>query len=149
MTSRSHPSAAPRRVPTAFVGTWILIPESCRFEQGDPPRSGRYRIEEHEGRAVFTIEWTAADGTFDRVELTGVPDGEPRPFAGGQAIDALAIEVASDRDLRTRGFWQGQELMVAQYQLDDTRSAMRVIQLLRFPDGSRMTNVSVYRKAHR
>jgi hypothetical protein len=130
-----------------FLGTWVLIPESCSFEQGDPPRSGRYRIQEHDGQLVFTIEWTAADGTSDRVELTGTPDGQPRPFAGGKAIDSMAIDLVSDRDLRTRGYWQGEELMVAQYQLDDTRSAMRVTQLLRFPDGSRMANVSIYRKS--
>ncbi len=36
--------------------------------------------------------------------------------------------------------------MVAQRQLDDTGTAMRVTQLVRFPDGTHAANVSIYRK---
>lgn len=129
-----------------FLGTWGLIPESCSYEQGDPPRAGMYRIFERDDRLVLGVEWTAADGSSDAVELAGIPDGVPRPFAGGDAIDSLAVELVSPRDLRARGLWDGQELMVAQHQLDDTGQAMRVTQLLRFADGSRLANVSVYRR---
>lgn len=129
-----------------FLGTWILIPESCRYEQGEPPREGVYTIEETGGRLSFEIRWTAADGTSDRVKFEGVPDGVPVPFAGGDLADEFSVEAVSARDLRTSASFKGEERMVAQLQLDDTETAMRVTQVVRFPDGMHLSNVSVYRK---
>ena len=37
--------------------------------------------------------------------------------------------------------------MIAQRQLDETGTAMRITQLVRFSDGSQAANVGVYRKA--
>lgn len=131
---------------SGFLGTWVLIPESCRYEQGDPPRAGTYRIEARAGRLHFVIDWTAADGSAHHAEFSGVPDGVPAPFDGGELADALSVTVVSARDLRSSGYWRGAELMVAQRQLDDTGTAMRVTQVVRLPDGSSPANVSVYRK---
>jgi hypothetical protein len=136
--------SAPRH--SNFLGTWILIPESCVYEQGDPPRAGTQTIEERDGKLVFVIGWTAADGRSDEVRLEGVPDGQPRPFAGGELADAIAVSPVSPRDLRVSAFRGGVELMVAQRQLDDTGTAMRVTQLVRFPDGTYASNRAVYRK---
>lgn len=129
-----------------FLGTWVLIPESCEFGQGDPPVSGLYRIEERGDQLVFRIDWTDGSGEHHHVELAGRPDGVPVPFAGGDAVDALSIEAVSPRELRSSGYWRGEELMVAQRQLDDTGMAMRVTQVVRFLDGTRLANVSVYRR---
>jgi hypothetical protein len=132
-----------------FIGTWLLIPESCEYEQGDPPQDSVYSIAEQQGRLTFDIRWTAADGRADHVTFEGVPDGAKRPFSGGDLADELSVEVVSPRDLRTAAYWQGRQRMVSQFQLDDTGTAMRVIQLVRFPDGSHLSNVSVYRRAPR
>lgn len=129
-----------------FLGTWVLIPESCRYEQGDPPRAGIYRIAEVDGRLKFSIDWVAADGEAHQVEFDGVPDGAPVPFAGGDAVDAMSVHAVSPRDLRSSAFWKGQELMVAQRQLDESGRAMRVTQLVRFPDGTHLANVAIYRR---
>lgn len=129
-----------------FLGRWILIPESCDYEQGEAPRDGAYRIEAREGRLWFTMEWTEADGTTRRAAFDGVPDGVPVPFAGGEAADALSVHAVSRRELRSSAYWQGEELMVAQRQLDESGTAMRVTQIVRFRDGTRLANVAVYRK---
>lgn len=129
-----------------FLGTWILIPESCQYEQGDPPKAGVYTIAERDGRLEFTIDWTAADGGTHHVEFDGVPDGVPVPFAGADLADALSIEAVSARDLRSSAYLNGREHMVAQRQLDDTGTAMRVTQIVRFSDGTHLSNVSIYRK---
>ena len=98
-----------------FLGRWVLIPESCQYEQGDPPTNGRYHIEQRDdGSLQFTAEW---------------------------------IDAVSDRELNSRAYYRGKVRMVAQRQLDDTRSAMRVTQVVYLPDGSRPANVSVYRRA--
>lgn len=129
-----------------FLGTWILIPSSCDYEQGVPPASGTYRIDERDGRLEFTIDWTDAEGTAHHAEFSGAPDGRREPFDGGELADALSVTAVSARELTSSAYRDGAELMVAQRQLDDTGVAMRVTQLVRFPDGTHAANVSIYRK---
>ncbi len=129
-----------------FLGTWVLLPETCVYEQGLPPRAGTYRIEEDGDALRFTIDWIAADGAAHAVTFAGRPDGVAVPFAGGDAVDAMAITLASPRDLRSTAYWRGQERMVAQRQLDARGDAMRVTQLVRFADGTHAANVAVYRR---
>jgi hypothetical protein len=128
----------------AFLGTWILDPGSCRYEQGEPPLAGSYRIEEVGGRLHFQMEWTAADGSSHQVRFSGVPDGRREPFAGGELADALSVHAVSPRELTSAAYHGGVERMVAQRQLNAGGNAMRVIQLVRFLDGSSLANVSVY-----
>lgn len=130
----------------AFLGTWVLMPETCVYEQGAPPRAGTYRIAAEGAALRFTIDWTAADGAAHHATFAGRPDGVAVPFAGGDAVDALAITLASPRDLRSSASWRGVERMVAQRQLDASGQAMRVTQLVRFADGTHAANVAVYRR---
>lgn len=133
----------------AFLGTWILDPTSCAYEQGAPPRSGRYTITERGDELAFTIEWTDAAGEDHRAEFSGRPDGQARPFAGGPLADAMSITCRSPRELNSAAFYGGVELMSAERQLDATGQAMRVVQMVRLPDGSRPTNVAIYRRQTR
>ena len=50
------------------------------------------------------------------------------------------------RELNSYAYLNGHELMVAQRQLDDTAMAMRITQIVRLPDGSVLSNESIYRK---
>src|SRR5690606_11342740 len=129
-----------------FLGTWLLDPTSCAYQQGEPPRSGRYVIEERDGALHFTMEWVDATGTENRAAFSGIPDGEPRPFAGGDLADALSIEAPSPRELTSAALYRGVERMFAQRQLDDTRQVMRVTQIVRLPDGTNPSNVALYRR---
>lgn len=130
-----------------FLGTWTLDPASCDYEQGLPPREGIYSIREDEGVLHFLMDWTDAEGEHHRVGFSGIPDGKPVPFEGGDLADALSITAVSPRELTSSAFYQGRELMVAQRQLDASGRAMRVIQVVRFPDGTDAANVSLYHKA--
>jgi hypothetical protein len=136
----------PKALHAGFLGTWILDPKSCQYDQGEAPAASRYHIEERAGRLYFSIEWTDTEGVDHRVEFSGVPDGSPEPFAGGELADALSVTAVSDTELTSSAFWRGEELMVAQRQLDPSGTAMRVIQLVRLPDGTRPTNIGVYHK---
>ncbi|MEZ4403940.1 MAG: hypothetical protein R3B06_28205 [Kofleriaceae bacterium] len=129
-----------------FLGTWVLIPETCVYEQGPAPRAATYRIEEDGPALRFTIAWTDAAGAAHQVVFAGRPDGIAAPFAGGDLADALTVTLVSPRDLRTTASWRGHERMVAQRQLDARGAAMRVTQLVRFDDGTHVANVAVYRR---
>ena len=130
-----------------FLGTWILDPSTCLYEQGDPPQAGVYRIsDDDEGVLHFAIEWVDAEGKSHTVSFSGPPSGEALPFPGGDLADAFATTLVSPRELTSSAFFQGRELMVAQRQLDDTGDNMRVVQQVRLPDGTRPTNVAIYRR---
>lgn len=138
-----------REPPTAhagFLGTWVLMPETCIYEQGLAPSAGTYRIEEVGAALRFTIDWTATDGTVHHATFDGRPDGVAVSFAGGDVVDAMSVTLVSPRDLRSAAFWRGRERMVAQRQLDARGDAMRVTQVVRFDDGTSAANVAVYRR---
>lgn len=131
---------------TAFLGTWTLDPSSCDYQQSEPPKEGTYRIEELGDTLRFTMRWVD-DGDEEHLHsFQGPPDGQARPFEGGELADAIAIVAVSPSELTTLAFYQGRELMVAQRQLDATASAMRVTQIVRFLDGTSLANVGVYRR---
>ena len=134
------------KIYAGFLGRWRLIPESCQFEQGEAYADGFYEILEVSHRLHLRMEWTDVEGAHHRAEFSGVPDGSMQPFKGGNLADALSISAVSNRDLRSTAWYQGRKLMAAQYQLDDTLQAMRVVQIVRLPDGSQPANISVYRK---
>ncbi len=127
-----------------FLGTWILDPRSCDYQQGEAPQAGTYRISESDGRLTFEVQWTDQAGASQQVEFSGVPNGEKQPFAGGDLADALAIHPVSKRELNSSAYYRGKERMVAQRQLDNSGNAMRVTQVVRFPDGTFLANVGVY-----
>jgi hypothetical protein len=130
----------------AFLDTWILDPTTCDYGQGEPPRAGRHEISEHDGTLHFGMAWTDHEGVEHEAEFSGIPDGVPRPFPGGVLADALSVTAVSPRELNSSAFFRGVERMVAQRQLDDSRQAMRVTQVVRLPDGTRPANVSIYRR---
>lgn len=129
-----------------FLGIWTLIPESCQYEQGDPPREATYRIAERGDELVFSMHWVDSEGKTHQMEFSGPPNGEPIPFDAGELADSLVVRAVSSRELTTAALSRGEELMVAQRQLDETGSAMRITQIVRFPNGSTEANVGVYRK---
>lgn len=129
-----------------FLGWWELIPESCDYQQGDPPRAGTYRISEVDAGLRFDMAWTDAAGKQQEACFSGQPDGKPTPYNGGPLADALSVTAVSARELNSSAFLEGRELMVAQRQLDDTGGAMRVVQVVRLPGGESPRNVSVYRR---
>lgn len=131
-----------------FIGTWLLDPASGQYEQGEPPRSGSYRIEEAGGRLAFHMEWIDAAGEAHAASFTGTPDGKPEPFAGGDLADALSVTPVSWRELNSAAYWKGRERMIASRQLDDDGGAMRVIQAVRLPGGERPTNIAIYLRSH-
>ena len=58
-----------------YPGTWLLVPELCLYEEGEPPRSGLYRISQQAGEVSISIAWQAQDGSEHEVEFGGPHDG--------------------------------------------------------------------------
>ena len=135
-----------RALYAGFLGTWILIPDSCQFEQGEPHLAGTTTIREDGDQLIFDLTWTEADGQEQQASFAGVPNGVPAPFNGGPLADALKVEAVSATDLRITASLDGRELMTVQRQLDRTGQAMRVVQVVRLPGGTAPANVSVFQR---
>ena len=65
-----------------FLGTWTLIPESCVYEQSEPPQEGTYLIREEERGLTFVIDWIDAEGEHHQISFSGNPSGERVPIPG-------------------------------------------------------------------
>lgn len=137
-----------------FLGSWILDTSSCEFEQGDAPQAGSYHIVEQAGTAggttslLFRTQWVDSEGEAQSAEFSGIPDGKPVPFNGGDLADALSVTAVSRRELNSAAFYKEHERMTVSRQLDDTGGALRLIQAVKLPSGEQPTNISIYRRAH-
>ena len=129
-----------------FQGHWVMIPESCSYDQGEPPTAASCYIVESDGQVRFIMEWTDAGGKKEEIEFAGIPNGVPTPFNGGDLADEMTITAVSPRELNSAAFFQGRELMIAQRQLDETGQAMRITQMVRLPDGQQIANVATYQR---
>ena len=148
MSDEAASSEELRQRYAGFLGLWLLDPTSCDYEQGEPPRSGSYEIREDGERLVFTMIWVDAEGQEQKAQFSGVPDGRHEPFGGGDLADALSVTAVSPRELTSAAFYGGVERMTAQRQLDESGAAMRVVQLVRLPDGTKLLNQSIYHRAN-
>ena len=130
-----------------FLGVWTLDPASCVYEQSEPPAEATYLISLDGEQLVFAMHWVDAQGESHQMQFSGPPNGKPMPFAGGELADSLVVRALSERELTTSAYSKGEELMVAQRQLDETGTAMRITQIVRFSNGYSESNVGVYRKS--
>jgi len=129
-----------------FIGLWILDRETCDYEQGEPPRSGSYRIDEQDGQAVFEINWVDAQGQSHQMGFKGLPDGEPVRFEAGPLADSLSISAPSDDRLDSAAYRDGIELMTARRTLSADGNNMEIVQTVHLPDGQSPANTATYRR---
>lgn len=131
-----------------FLGTWELDPSACTYERGLPPRQGTYRIEPEGDTLLFTADWVAADGTPGTVAYRSTPDGQPHPLENPAVADALVTRVTDLPSLDTDTLKDGKVIAFARRLLSPDQTEMTVSQSFTLPDGSTVTNVALYRKAH-
>lgn len=131
-----------------FLGQWILDVDLCDYEQGEPPKSGSYRIEQKGDALVFHMSWVDAVDELNNMSFQGKPDGVPEPFDGGPLADALSITSPSEHRLDSFAFRDGEILMVATRRLSEDGLTMTIEQTVNLPDGTSPSNRSIYRKAN-
>lgn len=129
-----------------FLGTWTLDPASCVYEQGNPPKEAIYHIANQDGVLHFLIDWVDEEDKQERVEFSGVPNGERTPFAGGLLADEMSVDAPSETELVSAAYWQSKERMVATRTLSASGKSMQVLQIVRLPDGNTLCNQSTYFK---
>ncbi|SMY06719.1 hypothetical protein [Flavimaricola marinus] len=131
----------------AYEGSWELVPELSHYDEGKPPKSGRYVITQTGDEIHFQIEWVEADGTPHLIDFKGVADGAIRP-AGEEGIKA-SFHRKGKTLLESRAYQAGQEVSYAFRRASDDGSLLSVIQFYKHPDGTRTMRLQTYRRAER
>lgn len=132
-----------------FIGSWTLDLTRSYFEQNEPPLSASYRIEEtSEGLVMFIMGWVDTEGEQHTVTFAGNPDGEIRPFAGGELADSMSVSAPSEFELNTSAFFQGREVMSATRLQVSNGNEMLLTQTVYFPDNTSVKNTSLYLRDH-
>ena len=130
-----------------FLGTWVLDPITCDYEQGDPPRADRHRIEQHGGDLVITMDWTDAEGETHHASFRAPPTGQDIPFNGGPLADTLCLSAPSPGELNLSASRDGLELMTATRKLDADGAMLHLVQTVHLPDLTAPANRGIYYRA--
>ena len=132
------------RIHRNFLGTWSLDPETCDYEQGEPPRADRHHIAEDAGDLVITMDWTDADGETHHASFRAPLDGSKMPFNGGPLADALQLKTPSSSELSLSAFCDGLELMTAMRTMSTDSSSLLLVQTVHLADFTAPENRGTY-----
>jgi len=129
-----------------FVGEWVLAPELCLYNVGEPPRSGVYRIAPGgHGGFDINIEWEAADGSRHSVSFGGPADGRAIP-SEAPGVSHITLTQIDAHTLDSAAFQSDQMLSYARRRAAADGSLLVTVQEAPAPDGGRMRNFQVYRR---
>ena len=101
-------------------------------------------ISQSAGEVVIRMVLTDAEGQVHDTTFRGAPNGVPAPFDGGILVDALSIDTPADDRLDSAAFWKGEQLMTAMRTLSADGNRMEIVQTVRLPDETVLTNTSSY-----
>ncbi len=127
-----------------FLGEWVLVPDSCEYEQGEAPQAGFYAIQESGNELEFQMGWIDSEGEQHAHSFRCAADGEHYKFAGGDLADAISVTASSETSLDSSAFYQGTERMMAYRTLVDNGAVMEVIQKVCLPGGGALSNLAKY-----
>ncbi len=130
----------------SFVGDWTFIVSEAKYEVGQPPQEGMYRIHPLGETLVFTVEWTAADGQSYAVTYHSVPDGELQPYENTAVADTISTKMVDAQTMDTAVFKDEVMVSYARRTLSEDGMRMTVKQQGYRPDGRSFMNQSVYHK---
>ncbi len=127
-----------------YVGTWILVPELCIYEEGNPPLSGVYRIAQIDDVVQISIDWQAQDGSKHQIQFQAPDSGVRQP--GKSGAPDLSITRVSPLILDSRAYVGDDEVAYAHRRASDDGRLLATVQVGRRPDGTSFRNFQVYRR---
>lgn len=132
-----------------YLGTWELLPELSLYAAGTPPTAGTYVISRDPSGLTLHITWRLPDDTTERSTQFGGPaDSSPVPLPttpGG--ADALTLTHVNDDTLDSAGLRSGETIAYARRVVSADGSLLAVVQEFTTPDGNKLRNFQVYRRA--
>ena len=128
-----------------YLGTWILVPELCIYEEGIPPVSGIYRISQLEGDVRISIDWEAQDGSKHQIEFQAPDSGLKQP-SNNPGTSHFSITRVSPLILDSRAYAGEEEVAYARRCASDDGLLLATVQAGRRANGTSFRNFQVYRR---
>ncbi|MDX1417028.1 MAG: hypothetical protein R3293_22680 [Candidatus Promineifilaceae bacterium] len=128
-----------------FLGTWELLPEKSRYDEGFPPVKGTYGISADGDRLTFEMAWTDVTGEAHQMAYSEICDGRFHPYADADIADEICLTLKSDALLESVAKKNGITVLIAQRILR-TNTELQVIMSGPLPSGGAYRNVAYYKK---
>ena len=128
-----------------YLGTWILVPELCLYEEGSPPASGIYRISQVNAEVRVSIAWEAQDGSKHHIEFQAPGNGAKQPLSV-PGPSHLSITRVTPYILDSSAYSDGEEVAYARRRASEDGLLLSTVQVGRRPNGTSFRNFQVYRR---
>lgn len=127
-----------------FIGTWILDPESLKYEHGKPGLRAVYTVERASRGLTFSLDADDPDGNLLKFVYGGPVDGVDREISPGVTlslgwVDPFTIESVLKRGGKVADRW-------TRTVSPDDPDRMLIAQTGVTPQGNPFTNRSTYYK---
>jgi hypothetical protein len=129
----------------AYAGTWLLLPELCLYDEGDPPTSGVYTLAWSSSGIEISIAWQAADGQSHSISFGGPGDGSLQP-TGNDVPSHLSITHIDASTLDSSAFDGTTEIAYARRRVSGDRRLLVTVQTGVRSDGTRFRSFQVYER---
>lgn len=130
-----------------FLASWQLFPEKSRYENGDTPKSGIYRIEASKSAKTLRIyhNRVLSDNTSLAAEYTVLADGEKNVPADTALGDSIEVFIPDGLNLDIR-FYQGDDIRLQVHHEILPNGYLQLTQKGFREDGTAYTNQEIYHK---
>jgi hypothetical protein len=130
----------------AFLGTWVLDPAQSRYQFGQPPKSGSYKISARGNRYHTDIQWTDQTDRAFEASYDAVPDGVEHPYENPAVADAVSMTRINAYTLDSASVKDGQRIAYARRVLSEDGQIMTITQSGVNTQGDSYVNLAVYVK---
>lgn len=127
-----------------YNGQWILIPELCIYQNGEPPASGSYEIQTGETDTHFKIEWTDQSGVSHSVNFSGTADGD-KYESDTPGVTHVIYEKISDMILDSTAF-DGDKVLLYARRVASLNGELLAVSQVAHAEGGNFTNIQIYRR---
>lgn len=129
----------------AYIGAWVLVPELCLYEEGNPPEWGIYQIAQLDEGVRISIDWEAQDGSKHHIAFQAPDDGVKQP-SNGPGTSYLSITRVSPLILDSHAYLGEEEVAYARRRVSEDGCLLSTVQVVRRADGTSFRNFQVYRR---
>lgn len=130
---------------SGYIGTWVLVPELCLYEEGNPPLQGIYQIAQLDEGVRISIDWATPDGSKHHIAFQAPDDGVKQP-SNSPGASHLSITRISPLILDSRAYIGEEEVACARRRVSDDGLLLSTVQVVRRADGTSFRNFQVYRR---
>jgi hypothetical protein len=130
-----------------FLYSWQLVPEKCDYQQGVPPKSSIYKMENNNGDECMTISlsWLTHDNQSFKTAYQLIPDGEVHPFEHAEVASSIKGEFIGSHTFKIKAIKEDKLVWEVTKEIQ-SNGYMKLTQVGIDEEGKEYTNIQYYHK---